>query len=195
MNKKIMNKISASYTAILSVLTIALVGLTALGSSYAYWRLVKIQTNSNNATSGCFSVELINQSGEINLTNAYPITDEQGAKLTPFTFTLHNNWTIAAHYYVNLESLKESTLASKWIATKVNDEAKKILANYPSTTTSIKDSIESHTLSEGTLMPDASVDYKVSFWMDEAATTLDDVMKKVFKSKIVVISEPTTDTN
>ena len=61
--------------------------------------------------------------------------------------------------------------------------------------TSIKDSIESHTLSEGTLMPDASVDYKVSFWMDEAATTLDDVMKKVFKSKIVVISEPTTDTN
>ena len=44
-------------------------------------------------------------------------------------------------------------------------------------------------------MPDASVDYKVSFWMDETATTLDDVMKKVFKSKIVVISEPTTDTN
>ena len=195
MNKKIMNKISASYTAILSVLTIALVGLTSLGSSYAYWRLVKIQTNSNNATSGCFSVELINQSGEINLTNAYPITDEQGAKLAPFTFTLHNNCTIAAHYYVNLESLKESTLASKWIDTKVNDEAKKILANYPNATTSIKDSIESHTLSEGTLMPDASVDYKVSFWMDEAATTLDDVMKKVFKSKIVVISEPTTDTN
>ena len=195
MNKKIMNKISASYTAILSVLTIALVGLTSLGSSYAYWRLVKIQTNSNNATSGCFSIELINQSGEINLTNAYPITDEQGAKLTPFTITLHNNWTIAAHYYINLEILKESTLASKWIATKVNDEAKKILANYPSATTSIKDSIESHTLSEGTLMPDASVDYKVSFWMDETATTLDDVMKKVFKSKIVVISEPTTDTN
>ena len=195
MNKKIMNKISASYTVILSVLTIALVGLTSLGSSYAYWRLVKIQTNSNNATSGCFSIELINQSGEINLTNAYPITDEQGAKLTRFTFTLHNNCTIAAHYYINLESLKESTLASKWIATKVNDEAKKILANYPSTTTSIKDSIESHTLSEGTLMPDASVDYKVSFWLDEAATTLDDVMKNVFKSKIVVISEPTTDTN
>lgn len=192
-NDKRMNKISVGYTVMLSVLTVALVGLSALGSSYAYWRLVKIQDNSNNATSGCFSVELINQSGEINLTNAYPLTDEQGAKLTPFTFTIHNNCTIAAHYYVNLESLEGTTLASKWVATKVNEDAKKTLDTFPSTTTSISGSIESHTISEGTVSADQSVSYSVSFWMDESATTEDDVMGKIFKSKIIVVSEPTKD--
>lgn len=47
MNKKIMNKISVGYTVMLSVLTIALVGLTALGSSYAFLCLLAISKNPN----------------------------------------------------------------------------------------------------------------------------------------------------
>ena len=165
-------------------------GLVTTGVSYAYWRFAKMQEKTNTATSGCFDVELTNQANEINLTNAYPITDEQGLKLKPFSFTIHNNCSIFAHYYVNLEALEGTTLDSKWVATKVNSESITTLDKYATAKTTIDGSVNSHTIGEGYLGADDTVDYSVSFWMDEDATINDDVMNKVFKSKIVVVSEP-----
>ncbi len=162
----------------------------SIGFSYAYWRFTKMQEKTNTATSGCFNIELTDQKDEINLTNAYPITDEQGLKLKPFSFTIHNNCSIFAHYYVNLEALEGTTLDSKWVATKVNSESITTLDKYATAKTTIDGSVNSHTIGEGYLGADDTVDYSVSFWMDEDATINDDVMNKVFKSKIVVVSEP-----
>ena len=164
--------------------------LISIGFAYAYWRFIKIDDKSNNATSGCFNIELTDQKDEINLTNAYPITDEQGLKLKPFSFTIHNNCSIFTHYYVNLEALEGTTLDSKWVATKVNSESITTLDKYATAKTTIDGSVNSHTIGEGYLGADDTVDYSVSFWMDEDATINDDVMNKVFKSKIVVVSEP-----
>ena len=162
----------------------------SISFSYAYWRFTKMQEKTNTATSGCFNIELTDQKDEINLTNAYPITDEQGLKLKPFSFTLKNTCSIFAHYYVNLEMLEGTTLNSKWVATKVNNDAITTLDKYKTTTTTMVGSTESRTIAEGYLGSDDSVDYTVSFWMDEDATINDDVMNKVFKSKVVVVSEP-----
>ena len=164
--------------------------LISISFSYAYWRFTKMQEKTNTATSGCFNIELTDQKDEINLTNAYPITDEQGLKLKPFSFTIHNNCSIFAHYYVNLEALEGTTLDSKWVATKVNSESITTLDKYATAKTTIDGSVNSHTIGEGYLGADDTVDYSVSFWMDEDATINDDVMNKVFKSKVVVVSEP-----
>lgn len=164
--------------------------LISISFSYAYWRFTKMQEKINTATSGCFNIELTDQKDEINLTNAYPITDEQGLKLKPFSFTIHNNCSIFAHYYVNLEALEGTTLDSKWVATKVNSESITTLDKYATAKTTIDGSVNSHTIGEGYLGADDTVDYSVSFWVDEDATINDDVMNKVFKSKIVVVSEP-----
>ena len=172
------------------VLTCCAVGLSIIGVSYAYWKFTYIAEKTNNATSGCFNIELTDQKDEINLTNAYPITDEQGLKLKPFSFTLRNTCSIFAHYYVNLEMLEGTTLNSKWVATKINSDAITTLDKYKTTTTTMVGSTESRTIAEGYLGSDDSVDYTVSFWMDEDATINDDVMNKVFKSKVVVVSEP-----
>ena len=172
------------------VLTCCVVGLSIIGVSYAYWRFTYIGEKTNNATSGCFNIELTDQKDEINLTNAYPITDEEGLKLKPFSFTLKNTCSIFAHYYVNLEMLEGTTLNSKWVATKINSDAITTLDKYKSATTTISGSTESRTIAEGYLGSDDTVDYTVSFWMDEDATINDDVMNKVFKSKVVVVSEP-----
>ena len=172
------------------VLTCCVVGLSILGVSYAYWRFTYVADKANNATSGCFNIELIDQKDEINLTNAYPITDADGLKLKPFSFTLRNTCSIFAHYYVNLEMLDGTTLNSKWVATKVNSDAITTLDQYKTTTPAISGSTESRTIAEGYLGSDDSVDYTLSLWMDEDATINDDVMNKVFKSKVVVVSEP-----
>lgn len=172
------------------VLTCCVVGLSILGVSYAYWRFTYVADKANNATSGCFNIELTDQKDEINLTNAYPITDADGLKLKPFSFTLRNTCSIFAHYYVNLEMLDGTTLNSKWVATKVNSDAITTLDQYKTTTTAISGSTESRTIAEGYLGSDDSVDYTLSLWMDEDATIDDDVMNKIFKSKVMVVSEP-----
>ena len=164
--------------------------LTSIGLSYAYWKFSLTGDKTNNATSGCFNIELTDQKDVINLTNVYPITDAEGLKLKPFSFTLKNTCSLFAHYYVNLEMLEGTTLDSRWVATKVNSDAITTLDQYKTTTTAISGSTESRIIAEGYLGSGDSVDYTLSLWMDEDATINDDVMNKVFKSKVVVVSEP-----
>ena len=164
--------------------------LASIGLSYAYWRFTFISDKANKGTSGCFNIELAEEKDEINLTNAYPITDAEGLKLKPYSFTLRNSCSIFAHYYVNLEMLEGTTLNSKFIATKINSDAITTLDSYKKATTTMAGSTEARTIVEGYLGADDSIDYTISFWMDEDVTINDDVMNKVFKSKVVVVSEP-----
>ena len=191
MNDKIIKKKTPNkYHVLMLVLTCCVIGLATVGVSYAYWRFSYIAEKANTATSGCFNIELTDQKDEINLPNAYPITDVEGLKLKPFSFTLRNSCSIFAHYYVNLEMLEGTTLNSKWVATKVNSDAITTLDKYKTATTTMTGSTEARTIAEGYLGADDTVDYTVSFWMDEDATVNDDVMNKIFKSKVVIVSEP-----
>ena len=175
----------------ISILIISLIiVLASLGLSYAYWQITLMGDKGNNVTSGCFNIEMINQKDEITLGSTFPITDAEGLKLKPFSFTLKNTCTIFAHYYVNMEMLEGTTLNSKFVAVRVNNEAINTLDTYKVASTTINTSTESRTIAEGYLGADEEVDYTVSFWMDEDATINDDVMNKVFKSKIVINSEP-----
>ena len=175
----------------ISILIISLIiVLTSIGLSYAYWKITLMGDKGNNVTSGCFNIEMINQKDEITLGSTFPITDAEGLKLKPFSFTLKNTCTIFAHYYVNMEMLEGTTLNSRFVAVRVNNEAINTLDTYNTANTTINTSTESRTIAEGYLGADEEVDYTVSFWMDEDATINDDVMNKVFKSKVVVVSEP-----
>ncbi len=169
-----------------------IITLVSIGLSYAYWRFTFISDNANKGTSGCFNIELAEEKDEINLTNAYPITDAEGLKLKPYSFTLRNSCSIFAHYYVNLEMLEGTTLNSKFIATKINSDAITTLDSYKKATTTMSGSTEARTIAEGYLGAGDSIDYTISFWMDEDVTINDDAMNKVFKSKIVTVSEPSS---
>ena len=182
-------KKKSKFSLIIICLVITLV---SIGLSYAYWRFTFISDKANKGTSGCFNIELAEEKDEINLTNAYPITDAEGLKLKPYSFTLRNSCSIFAHYYVNLEMLEGTTLNSKFIATKINSDAITTLDSYKKATTTVAGSTEARTIAEGNLGAGDSIDYTVSFWMDEDVTINDDAMNKVFKSKIVTVSEPSS---
>ena len=149
-----------------------------------------IQDTTGNATTGCFQVELTNQSDEISLSNAYPITDEEGLKLKPFSFTIHNACSVLAHYYVNLELLSGTNMNSKYVATRVNNEKIKTLDIFANANISIAESVESRKLAEGYLGANDSEDYSVYLCIDKNVTLEDDILGKILKSKIVVTYEP-----
>ena len=171
---------------VLGLTVISLIGLIGIGISYAWWRYTVIQDNPNTALSKCFSLELANQTNEINLTNMYPISDEEGHSLTPFTFTLKNTCSMSAKYTLNMEMLEGTTLNSKYIDVLVNNGSIKLLSSYDTATTVIDGSTESRILDTGALQANSSKDYSISIWMDKDVTLADDSQNKVFKSKIVV---------
>ena len=168
------------------IIVIVLLLILGIGFSYAWWRYTVIQDKTNVGVSKCFSLELANQANEINLTNMHPITDEEGRKLTPYTFTLKNTCSVSAKYNLNMEMLEGTTMNSNYLAVLVNNKDIKLLSSYNTATTVVKGSTESRTLDTGILAPNGSKDYSISLWMDKSVTLSDDAQNKVFKSKVVV---------
>ena len=99
------NKKLKIYIGLLITVTI-LVGVT-----YAYYRLYKTQTNDNViGTRSCLDTSFTEDTSEIILTDAFPISDERGLTEDPFTFTLTNNCDSYVNVQITLYSeYREST--------------------------------------------------------------------------------------
>ena len=176
-----------------SVLLIGLILILvlAIGFSYGYYLLNKVQENNNIVGSKCFNLEFTNEKNAINLDNMYPISDEDGRKLTPYSFTITNTCDMLAGYTVNMEMLEGTTLNSKYLDVMVNNEQIKLLTSYESTNTVITGSTESRILAKWTLAHNDSADYTVRFWMDKDLEDIES-MNKLFKSKIVISATPSS---
>ena len=163
--------------------------LMLIGLSYGYFFIRKNQENNNLAGSECFKLEFSNESEAINLSNMYPISDEEGKKQVPYSFTITNTCDMLAGYTVNMEMLEGTTLNSKYLDVLVNNEEIKLLSTYEATDTVIANSTESRILTKGTLAYNDSADYTVRFWMDKDVEDIES-MNKYFASKIVVTAQP-----
>ena len=95
--------------------SLVLIVLLGIGVSYSMWNITTSQDTANTFYTKCFDVSITSQKNSIALENAYPITDEQGKKLTAFSFTITNTCDIFASYTVNLESLTLSMLVCKFL--------------------------------------------------------------------------------
>ena len=72
--------------AIITTIIILLVFGVAIGISYAYWILNLNQDSKNVVSTKCLNITFT-EGDAINLQKTYPMKDEDGAKLTPYTFT------------------------------------------------------------------------------------------------------------
>lgn len=131
--------------------SLVLIVLLGIGVSYSMWNITTSQDTENTIYTKCFDVSITSQKNSIALENAYPITDEQGKKLTAFSFTITNTCDIFASYTVNLESLKGTTLNSNFLKVMLNNEELKLLSSYETTDIVNTGSIESHIMAKGSL--------------------------------------------
>ena len=176
---------------ILVVMGILMLLGIVVGVSYAWWSSRATQTTINKISSDCLKIEIedVNKSA-ISLEKAYPLTDEEAKKLTPYTFKVKNTCNLGVTYDVNLEVMDVSNrLKSEYIATSFNEGEKKKLNTYPSGTVSYKEdyvAVEAYGLTSGTLKAGESKTYTLKLWMDESVTVEDDAMNKTFIGKISV---------
>ena len=95
---------------------IILLLLITIGVSYAYWQFITKQTTLNNVDSSCLSISLTDITEGIKLEKAYPISDEEGMKTSPYTFTITNTCNTFLSYEVILGVTEETTMNSSYMA-------------------------------------------------------------------------------
>ena len=159
-----------------------------IGISYALWTLSFNQKDTNMLASDCFQISFTEDTDAIQLLEAYPITDEEGKTLTPYTFTITNQCSSYASYQVNLEVLDSSTL-SRYEAIKVelNEDTPVLLSSNEVVKTTLDNATTSFKLKTGYLDHNESVSYDLRLWIDENITIEDtDVMNTSFASKITI---------
>ena len=114
-NKKEITKI-----AFLAVILLTIV----LGTSYAFFTIFIDEGTESEIVAGTFNVQF-NEGRNINLTNASPMSDEEGLATEGHSFTIENTGTINANYNVILEekTTTGNTLDKKYIkySVKVGD--------------------------------------------------------------------------
>ena len=165
---------------ILLILSITLV----IGFSFASWIITLTQNSNNLVSSKCFNLTL-SETNPINLTSAYPITDTEGASLTPFDFTITNTCSSYASYQVNLEILNTTTLASTEVKVMLDNGTPAILSSKTSATTTLANASSAYQLTTGFLNPNESVTYHLRLWVKEDSTT-EMSANKTFSSKVTV---------
>ena len=173
-------------------ISVILLILLGIGFSYSMWNMSTSQETSNViASSECFDISITSQENNISLQNAYPISNEKGKKLTPFTFTVKNTCETAVKYSINLESLIGSTLSSEFLDVMLNNGEIKRLNSYNSVNKVNSSSVESRELETGILGNKESRNYSLRLWIDYD-TTMEDLNNetKALKSKVIVIGTP-----
>ena len=187
--KKKKRNLSIYYGLLVTVICI-------IGVSFAWFRLYLSQTENNTiASRTCFNTTLTEDTSKISLTDAFPITDEDGLKQTPFTFTIKNNCNSYVKVYITIDSTyRESTDTSylKDNYMKVNISQKgtttgKSVILGSQTLTDLEDDRKGYIIVSTGLKANEEKSYDLKIWMDSAVTT-EQGLNKNWSGKIVVVS-------
>ena len=84
---------------LLLVLALLVIG----GVSYAIWAILHTAQSTNTVQTGCFSTTFTEGTNGISLTDAFPVTDDEGAATDPYTFTIENSCSLSDNYELSIE--------------------------------------------------------------------------------------------
>ena len=152
----------------LTIIGILLLICLTVAVSYAVWRIFLVQNNSSKLATSCFKVSLTDQDA-INLVDTIPITDSDGAALTPYTFTITNACDSYANYQVNLELLNTTTMTNmSAIKVMFDDETPSLLTTKETTEKTLTNASTAYKLKTSYLDKKATATHKLRLWIDEA---------------------------
>ena len=168
--------------------------LVLIGVTYAYYRITKTQTNSNViGTRTCLDTTLTEETSEIALSDAFPISDEDGLKQTPFTFTIKNNCNSYVKVTIALVSeyrtsantayLKDNYVKSNLSTKGTNDGSSVILSTL--SLGEVDTNTEGYVLKTTGLKNKEAKSFDLRLWLD-SETTNEQGLNKTWKGKIVV---------
>lgn len=206
-----------NYKMLLNIFAIILGMGIILGVSYAIFRTTDKGEKTNIITTGNFGLEINDTSASaISMTNALPMTFEEGMKQAPYTFTLTNTGDYAIDYQLGLENMVEET--EKIMPTNVvryvllegenpdisavtNADTKLVSQGIEKDVTDVENVTQKvYYVDAGIINAGESKQYTLYMWIDHEATT--DIVGTKFKvraradgeaAKIKEFKEPTAE--
>ena len=176
-------------------LVLGIVLFLVIGVSYSLWNISVSQDKINTAMTSCFDITYSSESSAINLEKQYPISDEAGSKLTPYTFKITNNCDINAYYKINLETLNTSNIDTRFIKVSLNNTSPQVINKYNETEISLNNGKVANTLKTGYLPAGGFISFDLRVWLDYD-TTISDIKNDgtdKWAGKVVVILSPVTE--
>ena len=164
--------------------------------SYAFFVLYLRQTDNNTVTAlSCFTSTLTEENSAINLSNEFPIKDEDGMKKTPFTFKITNNCNNYVKAYITIDPLKEGTanyILSKYMKANVStkgstDGTSLIIGNQ--NTKVLDNKHNGYIVKEVGLNSNESKELDLRLWIDYD-TTKEQAAGMTYLSQVVIVTEP-----
>ena len=188
------------------------------GVTYAFWQKEYESEKENLLSSGCFSFKLTDKDS-INLVNAYPISEDDAMKQTPYNFTIENNCSIDMYYNITLNTTGSSDLDSSIRYKLIDNEENIIGTDIISNLSTYKEYnnytytddggefniINSYVLGSDSLKAAVMNDdntqvvtagesktYDLYLWLDEAVDA-SETMNKSFEAKVLITSKAIED--
>ena len=164
--------------------------------SYAFFVLYLRQTDNNAVTAlSCFTSTLTEENSAINLSNEFPIKDEDGIKKTPFTFKITNNCNNYVKAYITIDPLKEGTanyILSKYmkanVSTKGSTDGTSLIIGTQNTKV-LDNKHNGYIIKEVRLKSKESKEFDLRLWIDYD-TTKEQAAGMTYLSQVVIITEP-----
>ncbi len=167
--------------------------------SYAFFVLYLRQTDNNAVTAlSCFTSTLTEENSAINLSNEFPIKDEDGLKKTPFTFKITNNCNNYVKAYITIDPLKEGTtnyILSKYmkvnVSTKGSTDGTSLIIGTQNTKV-LDNKHNGYIVKEVGLKSKESKEFDLRLWIDYD-TTKEQAAGMTYLSQVVIVTEPGID--
>ena len=167
--------------------------------SYAFFVLYLRQTDNNAVTAlSCFTSTLTEENSAINLSNEFPIKDEDGIKKTPFTFKITNNCNNYVKAYITIDPLKEGTanyILSKYmkanVSTKGTTDGTSLIIGTQNTKV-LDNKHNGYIVKEVGLNSKESKEFDLRLWIDYD-TTKEQAAGMTYLSQVVIVTEPGID--
>lgn len=186
------------------ILALALALVLLIGGTYAWLSTVLYGKKTTRIEAGTLAMKINNESAGIALENALPITDEEGAELTPYEFTISNEGNVSSEYSVYLDKqgidaetefdmplTKIKCQVTKTIMEKIEGSDNDAQVSTSTTTRYLSEMLEENSNTAVVLATSGKtgttttplkagqyIKFSVRLWIDETATNTD-LKKKV----------------
>ncbi len=184
-----MNQRLKQYKKIRIILSVLLVVILLIGTSFAIFQNFARQSGTNNlGATNCFSVTFEGVNNAINLANDYPIPDSEGLERDPYTFKVTNNCNQYLSLSIGVETLSTSEIPSNLVkGVIVNNGGIPTSASILSSgkTMEAQNGGTAYELLSDGLGAKASKTYDLRLWFDESMTKEQGASKK-YQGKVIV---------
>lgn len=170
-----------------SIISIFVVVLVILSSSFAIYTAVEKSNDFNSITVGVLKIDFLQDTANtLELNDAYPMTDSLGLETEGYTFKISNTGNLNAKYKIKIIDDAERINSDGCNSYLLDKSRVKVSINSGTPFLLETTKNNEYTVETSSISPDTTKEYSIKMWIDEASGN--EVLGKHYHGKILVES-------